>query len=199
MTDREFFNKIKDDVIRDMKQSGILASLTAAQAFIESNHGNSGLTQKANNLFGIKGSYNGSYVIMKTKEYKNGKYVVEDAAFRKYPDWKTSIADHSAMFNRMNIYKNLRGCKDYKTACHNVYKDGYATGPDYDNVLIRCIEKYKLYEWDAAEPEAPDEELEAAIDVIAHRVIDGKFGYGHDLRASSIYALVRARVNDLLK
>ncbi len=69
MTDQEFLLKIKDDVIRDMKDTGILASLTAAQAFIESNKGNSGLTQKANNLFGMKGSYNGAYVTMKTKEY----------------------------------------------------------------------------------------------------------------------------------
>lgn len=199
MTDREFFNKIKDDVIRDMKQSGILASLTAAQAFIESNHGNSGLTQKANNLFGMKGSYNGSFVTMKTKEYVNGKYITVDASFRKYPDWASSIKDHSDLFLRLDRYKNLRGCKDYKTACQNVQKDRYATSPSYASTLIRTIEKYKLYEWDAAEPSQPDEELEAAIDVIAHRVIDGKFGYGHDLRASSIYALVRARVNELLK
>jgi hypothetical protein len=48
------------------------------------------------------------------------------------------------------------------------------------------------------EPAPEDEELKAAIDVIAHRVIDGKFGQGHDLRASGIYALVRARVNELL-
>lgn len=199
MTDKEFFNKIKDDVIRDMKQSGILASLTAAQAYIESAHGTSGLTQKANNLFGMKGSYNGSFVTMKTKEYVNGKYITVDASFRKYPDWASSIKDHSDLFLRLDRYKNLRGEKDYKKACQNVQKDGYATSPAYANTLIRTIETYKLYEWDAAEPASPDEELEAAIDIIAHRVIEGKFGYGHEFRASSIYELVRARVNDLLK
>lgn len=198
MTDIEFLNKIKDDVIRDMKDTGILASLTAAQAFIESNKGNSGLTQKANNLFGMKGNYQGSFVTMKTKEYINGKYVVVDAAFRKYPDWKTSIRDHSDLFLRLKRYKNLIGEKDYKKACQNVQADGYATSPVYASTLIRIIEQYKLYEWDTKEPVPEDEELKAAIDVIAHRVIDGKFGYGHDLRASSIYALVRARVNELL-
>ena len=199
MTDKEFLDRIKDDVIRDMNDTGILASLTAAQAFIESNKGNSGLTQKANNLFGMKGSYQGSFVTMKTKEYINGKYVVVDASFRKYPDWLTSIRDHSDLFLRLARYKNLIGEKNYKNACYNVQKDGYATSPTYADTLIRTIEKYKLYEWDQMEPEPEDEELKAAIDVIAHRVIDGKFGYGHDFRASSIYALVRARVNDLLK
>ena len=199
MTDREFLEKIKPDVIQDMHESGILASLTAAQAFLESNKGNSKLSQDPNNnLFGIKGSYNGSYVTMKTKEFVNGKYIVVDAAFKKYPNWLASIKDHSAMFNRMERYKNLRGEKDYKTACINVQKDGYATSPTYSSSLIRIIETYDLQTWDSSEPIPEDTELKEAVDVIAHRVIDGKFGYGHDLRASSIYALIRARVNELL-
>lgn len=199
MTDQEFLNKIKPDVIQDMHDSGILASLTAAQAFIESNKGGSKLSQEPNNnLFGIKGSYNGSYVTMKTKEYVNGKYIVVDAAFKKYPSWLESIKDHSAMFNRLKRYENLRGERDYKTACRNVQKDGYATSPVYSDTLIRIIETYRLYEWDQMDPLPEDTELNEAIDIIARRVIDGKFGYGHDLRASSIYALVRARVNQLL-
>lgn len=59
---------------------------------------------------------------MKTKEYVNGKYIVVDAAFKKYPNWLASIKDHSAMFNRLERYKNLRGERDYKTACRNVQK-----------------------------------------------------------------------------
>lgn len=147
-TDQEFLARIKPYVLADMKSSGILASLTAAQAFIESNKGNSGLTQKANNLFGIKGSYNGQSVTMLTTEYYNGVAQKVNAAFRKYPSWVESIADHSAMFNRMNRYANLRGEKDYKKACTNVKNDGYATSPTYTQTLISCIEKYKLYEWD---------------------------------------------------
>ena len=199
MTNEEFLNKIKPDVIADMHESNILASLTAAQALLESNHGESKLAEYPNNnLFGIKGSYNGSYVTMKTKEYVNGKYIVVDAAFKKYPDWLSSIKDHSAMFNRLSRYSNLRGERDYKTACRNVQKDGYATSPVYADSLIRVIESYKLYEWDHMEPIPEDTDLKRAIDIIAERVIDGKFGYGHELRASSIYALVRARVNELL-
>ena len=199
MTDQEFLNKIKPDVINDMHESGILASLTAAQAFLESNKGSSKLSQHPNNnLFGIKGNYNGSFVTMKTKEYVNGKYIVVDAAFKKYPDWLSSIKDHSAMFNRLERYKSLRGEKDYKKACLNVQKSGYATSPVYAESLIRLIETYRLYEWDRSDPIPEDTELKEAIDVIAKRVIDGKFGYGHELRSSSIYALIRARVNELL-
>lgn len=148
-TDQSFLAKLKPYVLEDMRSSGILASLTASQAFIESSKGNSGLTQKANNLFGIKGSYNGHSITMKTTEYYNGVAVKVDAAFRKYPSWLESIADHSDMFNRMKRYKNLRNCTDYRQACINVKNDGYATSPTYTQTLIACIEKYRLYEWDA--------------------------------------------------
>lgn len=148
-TDKTFLAVLKPYVLEDMKKTKILASLTAAQAFIESNKGNSGLTQKANNLFGIKGEYNGQYVIMQTTEYYNGVKTRVDAKFRKYPSWLESVADHSRLFNTSKRYENLRGCTDYKTACINVQNDGYATSPTYSKTLINTIEKYKLYEWDA--------------------------------------------------
>lgn len=148
-TDKTFLETIKPFVLEDMKKTGILASLTAAQAFIESKKGNSGLTQKANNLFGIKGSYNGQSVTMLTTEYYNGVPVKVNAPFRKYPSWLESINDHSAMFNRMERYKNLRGETNYVKACNNVQNDGYATSPTYANTLLGVINQFKLYEWDA--------------------------------------------------
>lgn len=150
-TTEQFFNTIKPFVIADMKKSGILASLTAAQASLESSKGNSALTVKANNLFGIKGTYDGESVKMLTSEFIAGKWVKVYADFRKYPSWADSIADHSAMFNRMSRYKNLRGETDYKTAAKNVKLDGYATDPKYTEKLISVIERYKLYEWDKSE------------------------------------------------
>ena len=148
-TDVTFLETLKPYVLADMKASGILASLTAAQAFIESNKGNSGLTQQANNLFGIKGKYNGNSVKMWTTEYVNGSPVRVMADFRSYPSWAESIADHSDLFNRLKRYENLRGLKDYVLACKYVKADGYATSPSYDTTLLNTINKYKLYLWDA--------------------------------------------------
>lgn len=148
-TAESFLAKLKPFVLSDMRTSGILASLTAAQAFIESNRGNSGLTLKANNLFGIKGTYNGECVNMWTTEYYNGVAHRVLAAFRKYPSWQESIADHSDLFNRLKRYENLRGLRDYQLACKYVREDGYATSPTYTQTLLSCINKYKLYLWDA--------------------------------------------------
>jgi len=144
-----FLENLKPYVLTDMRTNGILASLTAAQAFIESNKGNSGLTQKANNLFGIKGAYCGNSVKMWTSEYVNGTPIRVLAAFRAYPSWRESIADHSDLFNRLKRYENLRGLKDYQLACKYVQQDGYASSPSYCQTLLNTINRYKLYIWDA--------------------------------------------------
>ena len=143
-----FFTKLKPFVIKDMYATTIPSSLTAAQAFIESKYGNSGLAVNANNLFGIKGAYNGQSVSMMTTEYYNGVACKVRANFRKYPSWLESISDHSGLFLRSARYANLRGETDYIKACKNVQIDGYATSPTYANTLINTINKYKLYEWD---------------------------------------------------
>ena len=148
-TDKSFLEKLKPYVIEDMKHTGILASLTAAQAFIESNKGNSGLTTQCNNLFGIKGTYNGEFGLFWTTEYYNGVKQRVQAKFKKYPSWQESITDHSSLFNRLARYKNLRGETNYIKACENVMKDGYATAPDYTQTLLSAINRYKLYEWDS--------------------------------------------------
>lgn len=147
-TDETFFERLKPLVLTDMRETKILASLTAAQAYIESNRGNSELTRTANNLFGMKGSYNGQSVKRWTTEYYNGVAQRVLADFRAYPDWQASINDHSGLFNRLSRYKNLRGETNYVKACQNVQADGYATSPTYANTLINTINRFKLYQWD---------------------------------------------------
>lgn len=149
-TEVQFFEKIKPYVIMDMQKSGILASLTAAQASLESNKGNSGLTQKANNLFGIKGKFNGQSVNMLTTEVRNGVRVKEYADFRKYPSWLESINDHSDFLRKYKRYASIIGEKNYVLACQKMSLSGYATAParEYCDSLINIINRNKLYEWD---------------------------------------------------
>lgn len=127
-----------------MKRTKILASLTIAQAILESGWGTSALARKSNNLFGIKGK-GANY---KTFEYINGKRVDIVDSFKVYPDWETSVIDHSNLFLRLSRYQNLIGETDYKTACKKVYEDGYATAPNYPEALINIIESYNLQKYD---------------------------------------------------
>ena len=147
MTKQDFIKKIGILANQNMRKTKILASLTIAQAILESNWGQSGLTLRANNLFGIKGEYNGQYEIAKTSEYYNGEWVTVDAKFRKYPSWTESIQDHSELLQKPR-YQNLIGVTDYTLACKLIREDGYATDPEYTNKLISIIEYYGLTKYD---------------------------------------------------
>lgn len=156
MTNSEFIEKIGTLAREDMKKSKILASLTIAQAILESNWGRSTLAQAPNyNLFGIKGDYNGAYCTFNTQEFLNGKWCTVSANFRKYPSWSESLADHSALFNTWDRYANLRGNYNYRDVCNKVREDGYATDPSYSSKLINIIEQYNLTRFDIESSNIP--------------------------------------------
>ena len=64
-----------------------------AVAELETGYGSSQLCNKANNLFSIKGTYNGDSLSLPTSEFMNGKWIRVNAAFRKYPTVKESVID----------------------------------------------------------------------------------------------------------
>lgn len=160
---QNFLNKIGPMAQADMKETQILASLTIAQAILESNWGESGLTEESNNLFGIKGQYNGQSVMYPTQEWDGTKYVNVNAEFKKYPSWKESVSDHSALFHRLERYHNLIGVTDAVTACKLVQADGYATSPIYAQSLINLISSYDLTKYDVVGGESSSGENEPAV------------------------------------
>ncbi|TCD46747.1 hypothetical protein D3X11_00295 [Streptococcus sp. X16XC17] len=151
----DFLARIQQGALDGWYSNGILPSISAAQAILESGWGNSALGQAPNyNLFGIKVStdWTGGQVILPTKEYKDGKAIIVDAAFRTYSSWDESIRDHANFFTstewRKNRYQAVFGQRDYKSAAVALQAAGYATDPEYSNKLISVIERYGLYEWD---------------------------------------------------
>ena len=78
-----FLLSIHDAALDGWRQFGVLPSVTAAQAILESAWGQSALATQGHNLFGIKGSYNGQSITMRTAEYGNGGYYYINDAFRK--------------------------------------------------------------------------------------------------------------------
>lgn len=184
MDRNEFIRVIGEMAKKDMANSGILASLTIAQACLESNFGQSSLAKAPNyNLFGIKGSYDGQSVTMKTWEYINGKNVTINANFRKYPSWQQSINDHSGLFNRLDRYKNLRGNTDYRDVCKKVREDGYATDPAYTNKLINLIETYNLTQYDGVVSGSNDNNVN-----VYYRVKTKKHGWLTEIKNLNDYA-----------
>ena len=80
-----FLSAIKQGAMDGAKE-GVLPSITAAQAILESGWGSSELAKAPNNnLFGIKDSedWNGEIVTVPTQEYLNSDYITVNAAFSK--------------------------------------------------------------------------------------------------------------------
>jgi flagellum-specific peptidoglycan hydrolase FlgJ len=149
MKRNEFIAEVAKYAVADYKRSKVLPSLTIAQAILESGWGQSGLTRQTNNLFGIKAfvSWKGDKKTFRTREVYNGKETYIEAAFRAYPTFEGSIKDHNDLLMKSR-YKKVVGTTDYKVACVEIQKAGYATDPKYAELLIRIIEQFKLQEYD---------------------------------------------------
>ena len=151
----DFIARIKDAAIAAQKKYGVPASLTIAQAILETGWGKYSV---GNNIFGIKASpsWTGKTVNCKTGEVYGGKKVTITGEFREYDSITDSIADHARLFAVNPCYHNIVGCKDYRQACRNVQADGYATDPQYADQLIEIISEYDLTQFDsAAAPTTP--------------------------------------------
>lgn len=155
-TRKQFIEIIGPLAQKDATSSKILASLTIAQAILESNNGNSTLTKEANALFGIKATnWKGRVWTGKTLEYYNSNNATTiTAGFRAYNSWQESINDHSKLLTTSSRYKKLIGEKDYQRACKCIAECGYATDPLYASKLILIIQTNKLYEFDEEPKEA---------------------------------------------
>ncbi len=139
MTRESYIAQYKNDAVKDMKKTGVPASITLAQALLESEDGNSTLAIEANNHFGIK-----------CAEWTGPTYTKDDdkrdECFRKYNSALESYDDHSSFLKTRDRYAFLFSfdMTDYKAWAKGLKKAGYATNPQYAERLIKIIEDYQL-------------------------------------------------------
>ena len=129
----------KDVAREQQREYGIPASITMAQALLESSAGQSELAVYARNHFGIKCTSN-----WEGKCYKHDDDQDQED-FRVYDSVPQSYEDHS-LFLRRARYQSLYTIptSDYRGWAHELRRCGYATDPKYPEKLIRLIELYKL-------------------------------------------------------
>lgn len=172
-----FINYVGERAKADMGKTGVLASVTIAQAILESAWGQSELSLKANNLFGMKSTLSGNtwdsewdgkiYSKYSNEEY-DGVVTSVKSDFRAYDTVEASIKDHSdylcgAMNGSKLRYEGLKGETNYRTAIQIIKDGGYATDSGYVDKICNLIEQYNLDEWDVVEeditvtPEVPNE------------------------------------------
>ncbi len=143
-----YIERFKAIAIKEMNTNGIPASITLAQGLFESGNGNGDLAKIANNHFGIKC----------TSDWKGKSYYKDDDkaddCFRVYDNPEDSYRDHSEFLKRKRYAPLFELDKnDYEGWAYGLKQAGYATNPNYPQLLINIIKKYRLDQYDRPEGE----------------------------------------------
>lgn len=192
MTRNEFIEKVAELAKADTR---ILPSLTIAQAILESGWGNSGLTIRANALFGIKAgkSWKGKVYSAKTQECYDGvNFVSETAVFRAYDSWAESVQDHTEFLCGLKRYAKVVGEKDYRKACEAIQAAGYATDPTYANKLVSLIVRHGLTKYDPAATDQEKTDTAATYKVKSGDTL-GEIAKEHGTTVAAIVAANKAK------
>lgn len=157
-TNQEFIDFIAPFAVEIANAPGeeqLYASVMIAQAVHESAFGESILSSPPYyNLFGIKGSYNGSSIPMGTWEETDGGIINITARFRDYPSYYESMLDYANLLRNGLIGDSdfysptwVKNTKSYRDATE--YLTGtYATDKAYNIKVNNYIEQYNLTQYD---------------------------------------------------
>ena len=143
-----------------MTVSGVPASVTIAQAILESGWGASSLATTANNYFGIKAEHLANpdtYAEFPTAEYQNGQKIMILAKFEKYPTATDCFQDHAALLSQSQRYAPAMAVKNDAFAfAQQLQNCGYSTNrpplasapPFYADVLKELMNEFDLTQYD---------------------------------------------------
>jgi hypothetical protein len=138
------------------REFGVPASVTLAQAILESGWGRSGLASVDKNYFGIKcfnGQFgaiaNGCHVYNTSECTTAGSCFSTTAAFRTYASQTNSFRDHGNFLKVNSRYAPAFAyTKDANKFIWNVWKAGYATDPNYYTKVTGIMAANGLYQYD---------------------------------------------------
>ena len=156
-TGEHFFDKIGATAQDLAAENDLYASVMMAQAALESAWGTSALASAPNNnLFGVKGNYNGQTAQFNTLEDSgNQNYYSIVAGFRVYPTYRESLQDYVTVVKQgpawnQNLYSGAWRSNTNSYADATQWLTGrYATDTAYAQKLNRIIETYDLTRFDS--------------------------------------------------
>lgn len=150
MNPSEFIMRLTPSAVESERKSSVPASISIAQAALESAWGESGLARAGNNLFGIKADsrWRGETLTLNTREFIKRQWIVAPAKWRKYASWQASIEDHAAFLKGNPRYQPCFLCQTSEAFARALLKAGYATDPSYADKLLGLINQHKLLDLD---------------------------------------------------
>lgn len=145
-----FISQVSHSAQAVAQKHRLYSSVMLAQAILESNNGQSQLSQKPYyNFFGIKGNHQGRSVILPTLEDDgHGNLYQIDAAFRSYGDMVAGFKDYADVLQDplyQQTHKQPMSSYQQATAA---LTGTYATDTAYGDKLNDLIETYQLTYFD---------------------------------------------------
>ncbi|GIG55896.1 hypothetical protein Lfu02_02680 [Longispora fulva] len=133
------------------------ASVTVAQAILESSWGQSNLSVRDKNYFGIKcaTANDPGPIAVGCRPYPTEECVpapchTVTASFRSYASMEDSFRDHGKLLRESARYANaFKYTTDPDRFIYEVWKAGYATDPAYPGKVTKLMRDYDLYRFNA--------------------------------------------------
>ena len=148
---KQFVIRVANYVRKYAPQYGIrVYSPIIAQAIHESGWGESSLSAKYHNYFGLKCGtlWKGKSVNLSTKEeYSAGTLTTIRSNFRAYDSMEEGVKGYFE-FIQLSRYSNLKGVTSPRQYLQNIKNDGYATGSQYVDHTMALINLYNLTQFD---------------------------------------------------
>lgn len=153
-----FINAIAPMAQQSQQIYGVPASVTIAQAILESGWGYSTLSRYGQAYFGVKcssssyGAYASGCIPLPTWEVIGGVDVIQWAYFRSYDPLTDSILDHGHFLRNNSRYAPAFNTTDPIAFATAIHQAGYATDPAYASKLAGIIEANQLARFDYGAP-----------------------------------------------
>lgn len=183
LTVEQYIEKYSVLAVDEMHRNKIPASITLAQGILESGNGNSRLAVEGNNHFGIK-----------CKSTWTGETIYEDddapnECFRKYKHAAESYEDHSAFLMRNSRYAFLFDLDptNYVEWAKGLKRAGYATNPQYAELLVTFIERHNLQRFDKEKASIKENES-----IVANKLEEQK-DFGKQIMVNGVPGVVAKR------
>jgi flagellar protein FlgJ len=150
-----FLNTVAGPAMQAYTETRVPASVTIAQAILESGWGRGDIPRTAHNYFGAKcnGGVQGPIATgcrsFPTKECNASGCYDTTGSFRVYTSILDSLRDHTkALATTTRYAPAFAYSTDANKFAAEIHKAGYATDPNYTTLLTNIMIKYDLYRYD---------------------------------------------------
>jgi flagellum-specific peptidoglycan hydrolase FlgJ len=141
---KKFINQVSPYLMQISKKIGVPYQFLLAQTALETGWGKSELFAKHFNPGGIKARKGEPFVIYPSPEYINGKRVIINSKFVKYPTILDGLMAHTKVLTNVNFKKYANQTNDpvKYAALLNSGPKKYATDPAYTSKIKSLVDQF---------------------------------------------------------